>query len=103
MPDHEFAVWAPIPERDEFGNLKGYKKSKSGETVLSAANENALSELAQAGMSSVTFTLLIPSGSPLTSQEAQFIQSELQPAGITANIKQETFATLLSDTDSHCT
>ncbi len=32
---------------------------------------------------------------------AQFIQSELAPAGITANIKQETFATLLSDTDSH--
>src|SRR5437660_12449643 len=52
-------------------------------------------------MSSVTFTLLIPSGSPLTSQEAQFIQSELQPAGITVNIQQETFATLLSDTDSH--
>ncbi|HBE29044.1 MAG TPA: ABC transporter substrate-binding protein, partial [Ktedonobacter sp.] len=62
---------------------------------------NAKSELAQAGMSSVSFTLLIPSGSPLNSQEAQFIQSELQPAGITVNIKQETFATLLSDTDSH--
>lgn len=62
---------------------------------------NAKSELAQAGMSSVTFTLLIPSGSPLNSQEAQFIQSELQPAGITVNIKQETFATLLNDTDSH--
>ncbi len=62
---------------------------------------NAKSELAQAGVSSLTFTLLIPSGSPLNSQEAQFIQSELQPAGITVNIKQETFATLLNDTDSH--
>ena len=62
---------------------------------------NAKSELTQAGMSSVTFTLLIPSGSPVNSQEAQFIQSELQPAGITVNIKQETFATLLNDTDSH--
>jgi len=27
------------------------------------------------------------------------VQSELQPAGITVNIKQETFATLLNDTD----
>ncbi len=62
---------------------------------------NAKSELAQAGMSSVSFTFLIASGSPLMVQEAQFIQSELAPAGITVNIKQETFATLLSDTDSH--
>lgn len=58
----------------------------------------AKSELSQAGVSSVSFTLLIPSGSPLNAQLAQFIQSELQPAGITVNIKQETFATLLSDT-----
>ncbi|MDQ6660233.1 MAG: ABC transporter substrate-binding protein, partial [Chloroflexota bacterium] len=62
---------------------------------------NAKSELAQAGTSSVSFTLLIASGSPLITREAEFIQSELQPAGITVNIKQETFATLLSDTDSH--
>jgi peptide/nickel transport system substrate-binding protein len=62
---------------------------------------NAKSELAQAGMSTLSFTLLIPSGSPLNAQLAQFMQSELAPAGITANIKQETFATLLSDTDSH--
>jgi peptide/nickel transport system substrate-binding protein len=62
---------------------------------------NAKSELAQAGKpGGVTFTLLIPSGSPLNTQEAQFIQSELQPAGITVNIKQETFATLLSDTNA---
>ena len=61
----------------------------------------AKAALAQAGASKgVSFTLIIPSGSPLNTQEAQFIQSELQPAGITVNIKQETFATLLSDTNS---
>jgi len=62
---------------------------------------NAKAELAQAGMSSASFTMLISSGSPTTLQEAQFIQSELQPAGITVNIKQETFATVLSDTQVH--
>jgi peptide/nickel transport system substrate-binding protein len=61
----------------------------------------AKSELTQAGKSSgVSFTLLISSGSPLTTQEAQFIQSELQPAGITVNIKQETFTTILNDTSA---
>jgi peptide/nickel transport system substrate-binding protein len=59
----------------------------------------AKSELAQGGKpGGVSFTLLITSGSPLNAQEAQFIQSELQPAGITVNIKQETFTTLLNDT-----
>ncbi|HEX6477311.1 MAG TPA: ABC transporter substrate-binding protein [Ktedonobacteraceae bacterium] len=62
---------------------------------------NAKSELAQGGKASgVSFTLLITSGSPLNAQEAQFIQSELQPAGITVNIKQETFTTLLNDTSA---
>ncbi len=62
----------------------------------------AKAELAQAGdANGVTITMIIPSGSPLNTQEAQFLQSELQPAGITVNIKQETFATLLSDTDTH--
>ncbi len=62
----------------------------------------AKAELAQAGDSKgVTFTMLIASGSPLNTQEAQFIQAELQPAGITMNIKQETFATLLSDTSAY--
>src|SRR5579875_3329760 len=50
----------------------------------------AKAELAQAGdTKGVTFTMLIASGSPLNTQEAQFIQAELQPAGITMNIKQE--------------
>lgn len=62
----------------------------------------AKAALAQAGKASgVSFTLIIPSNSPLNTQEAQFIQSELQPVGITVNIKQETFATLLSDTQTH--
>jgi peptide/nickel transport system substrate-binding protein len=62
---------------------------------------NAKSELQQAGLTSLTFTLIIPSGSPATTQEAQFLQSELQGAGITMNIKQETFSSLLSDSAAH--
>ncbi|HEY4389541.1 MAG TPA: ABC transporter substrate-binding protein [Ktedonobacteraceae bacterium] len=62
----------------------------------------AKAALAQGGKASgITFTLLIGSGSPLTTQIAQFIQSELQPAGIKMEIKQETFAAILSDTQSH--
>jgi peptide/nickel transport system substrate-binding protein len=64
----------------------------------SYSTSNAKSELQQAGMSSATFTLLVTSGSPLNAQEAQFLQQELAPAGITVNIKQETFTTILSDT-----
>lgn len=63
---------------------------------------NAKSELQQAGMASgFSFDLLITSGDPVTAQLAQFIQSELQQAGITVNIKQETFAALLSDSAAH--
>ncbi len=58
----------------------------------------AKAALQQSGLSNVSFTLLIPSGSPLNTQEAQFIQSELQPVGITVNIKEEVFATILTDT-----
>jgi peptide/nickel transport system substrate-binding protein len=61
----------------------------------------AKAALQQAGVSNVSFTMLIPSGSPLATQEAEFIQSELQAAGITVNIKQEVFATLLDDTAAH--
>jgi peptide/nickel transport system substrate-binding protein len=62
----------------------------------------AKAELAQAGKADgISFTLIIASGSPLTAEIAQFLQSELQPAGITVNIKQETFATELSDTETH--
>jgi peptide/nickel transport system substrate-binding protein len=61
----------------------------------------AKAELKLAGVSNPSFTMLTVSGDPLATQEAQFIQSELQPAGITVSIKQETFATLLSDTQTH--
>ncbi len=61
----------------------------------------AKSLLAQGGKASgISFTLLIASGSPLDTEEAQFLQSELQPAGITVNIKQETFTALLTDTSA---
>jgi peptide/nickel transport system substrate-binding protein len=56
----------------------------------------ARAELAQSGLSKVSITLLITGGDPTIAQEAQFIQSELLPAGITINIKQETF-TLITD------
>jgi peptide/nickel transport system substrate-binding protein len=59
----------------------------------------ALTQAGKAG--GIAFSLIIPSGSALNTQEAQFIQSELQPTGITVNIKQETFAALLSDTQTH--
>ncbi len=49
----------------------------------------------------ITFTLIVGSGSPLLTQEAQFLQSELQPAGITLEIKQETSAAQLNDTETH--
>lgn len=40
---------APIPDRDEFGNLRGYKKDKKGQVVLTTTNEEELSKLARAG------------------------------------------------------
>lgn len=74
----------------------------SGFQPYSNNQSTAKSELQQGGMpSGFSFTLLIASGSPLNTQEAQFIQSELQPVGITVNIVQETFAKLLSDSAAH--
>lgn len=62
----------------------------------------AKAELAQSSSpNGAKFDLLISSGSPITLQEAQFIQSELKQANITVNIKTETFATILSDTAAH--
>ncbi|GIL16298.1 MAG: BatB protein [Oligoflexia bacterium] len=40
---------APIPERDSLGYLRGYKKDKSGQTVLTTVHGAALRDLAQAG------------------------------------------------------
>jgi len=62
----------------------------------------AKTELQAAGMASgVSFTLITTSGSPVATQEAQFIQAELQPAGIKVTIQEETFAKELTDTETH--
>jgi peptide/nickel transport system substrate-binding protein len=71
-----------------------YDKNLSGFTY---DVNKAKAELAQSGLSKVSFTLLITGDNPTIGQEAQFIQSELQPTGITINIKQETFTTLITD------
>lgn len=41
MPEGE-----PIPERDEHGNIKGYKKDETGKIVISRLNEDALESIA---------------------------------------------------------
>jgi len=43
------AKGSPIPMRDERGNLKGYKKDKSGQVVVSQPSDEMLSKLARAG------------------------------------------------------
>jgi Ca-activated chloride channel family protein len=40
---------APIPERDSLGYLKGYKKDRSGNTVLTTVNGDELKKLADSG------------------------------------------------------
>ncbi|MEO6889086.1 MAG: ABC transporter substrate-binding protein [Ktedonobacteraceae bacterium] len=71
-------------------------------TPYTPNSTSAKTELAQAGKSGgVAFTLLIASNSPVNTQEAQFIQSELQPLGIAVTIKPETFVSLLTDTQAH--
>lgn len=57
----------------------------------------AKAELAQSGVSNISFPLIISSGNPTILQEAQFIQSQLQAVGITISLKQETFPTLVTD------
>ena len=42
----------PIPVRDGMGFLKGYKKDRSGQTIITTVNGDALRELAQAGQGS---------------------------------------------------
>lgn len=59
--------------------------------------KQAKAELAQAGMSSVKINLLVTSGDPTTTQEAELIQSQLQAANITVNIQQETSAATYAD------
>jgi peptide/nickel transport system substrate-binding protein len=70
-------------------------------TPYSHNADKAKAELALSGKTSVSFTLLITSNSPINLLLAQYIQSELQNVGIKVEIKQEVFATLLSDTQAH--
>lgn len=48
----------PIPERDQMGYLKGYKKDRSGQTIISAVNTQSLQMLAQAGGGQFYFATL---------------------------------------------
>lgn len=40
---------APVPQRDEFGNLRGYKKDKSGQVIVSTVKDGFMRSLAEAG------------------------------------------------------
>lgn len=71
-----------------------YDKSYTG---LDYDVTKAKAELAQSGVKNVSFTLSYTGGNPTTSQEMQFIQSQLQAIGITVNLKQETFTALVAD------
>lgn len=46
------AQGAPVPIRDDFGNLKGYKKGSKGDTVLTKVNSAFMQELARRGKGS---------------------------------------------------
>lgn len=46
-----------IPVRDQMGFLKGYKKDRSGQTVISQVHGDALKELAQVGKGSFYFSV----------------------------------------------
>ncbi|MCC6277621.1 MAG: VWA domain-containing protein [Oligoflexia bacterium] len=43
------AQGAPIPERDDRGNLRGYKKDDNGQVVMSIPNDNVLASMAKEG------------------------------------------------------
>lgn len=61
---------APIPVRDERGNLTGYKKDRSGQIILSQTNEEELSQLAKFGRGSYTHA-------SVTGDEIQVIKADL--------------------------
>lgn len=48
---------APIPERDGMGFLRGYKKDRNNQTVLTTVHGDALRELAQVGQGSFYFAV----------------------------------------------
>jgi Ca-activated chloride channel family protein len=49
---------APIPERDRMGFLKGYKKDKSGQTILTTVKGEALKALAEKSSGYFTFATM---------------------------------------------
>jgi peptide/nickel transport system substrate-binding protein len=72
-----------------------YDKNYAG---LSYDPTKAKAELAQSGLTgNISFTLTFTSGNPTTTQEVQFLQAQLQAIGITMNLKQETFTTVVAD------
>lgn len=48
----------PIPERDQMGYLKGYKKDNSGQTIITTVNTQSLQFLAQTGGGQFYFSTL---------------------------------------------
>ena len=44
-----FYEGGPIPIKNRYGQLKGYRKDKQGNTVITKLNEGMLQEIAQAG------------------------------------------------------
>ncbi|MFZ4403790.1 MAG: VWA domain-containing protein [Pseudobdellovibrionaceae bacterium] len=46
---------APIPVRDGFGYLKGYKKDRKGQTILTTVNGEELKKIAESGQGSFLF------------------------------------------------
>jgi peptide/nickel transport system substrate-binding protein len=72
-----------------------YDKSYAG---LSYDPTRAKAELAQSGLTGhISFSLTVTSGDPTTTLQVQFMQAQLQAIGITMNIKQETFTTVVTD------
>lgn len=61
----------------------------------------ARAEIAQSGLSNISFTLLTQSGSPVALEQAQFIQSNLKDVGINMDIKQETFTAEITDVQTY--
>jgi Ca-activated chloride channel family protein len=74
---------APIPDRDERGYLRGYKKDRSGHEVITQVKGNVLKQLAEAGQGA--FYHATPGGN-----EARLIRADLD------KLQKAQFATELS-------
>jgi Ca-activated chloride channel homolog len=65
---------APIPVRDSLGYQRGYKKDKSGQTILTKVNGDALREISQSGQGGFYFAT--PGGNYLNSLVQDFEKLE---------------------------